>query len=217
MKVKEMERRLINAKTDEEFMSSLNSILESLCKEAKDNIEKFCAKNQEDVSKQVELVNNKYLDLVNRVNDYIRENPFEDKPINGGTLVDNGFKAAFVYLNPDKSYILDLGDHKKKVEEMKKKIKDTKQDIHFHKITPWKDLNTVDEMKSEFLLCLGSLSSLHKMMNGNIAETKRTGEALIIRCQMLEYFIAKGGKDQRMIDLFKDKNYEELLQIIERG
>lgn len=217
MKVKEMEKRLINAKTDEEFMSSLNSILESLCKEAKDNIERFCAKSQEDIIKQVELVNNKYLDLVNRVNNYIRENPFEDKPINGGTLVDNGFKAAFVYLNPDKSYILDLGDHKKKVEEMKKKIKDTKQDIHFHKITPWKDLNTIDEMKSEFLLCLGSLSSLHKMMNGNIAETKRTGEALIIRCQMLEYFIAKGEKDQRMIDLFKDKNYEELLQIIERG
>lgn len=217
MKVKEMEKRLINAKTDEEFMSSLNSILESFCKEAKDNIEKFYAKSQEDIIKQVELVNNKYLDLVNRVNNYIRENPFEDKPINGGTLVDNGFKAAFVYLNPDKSYILDLGDHKKKVEEMKKKIKDTKQDIHFHKITPWKDLNTVDEMKSEFLLCLGSLSSLHKMMNGNIVETKRAGEALIIRCQMLEYFIAKGGKDQKIIDLFKDKNYEELLQIIERG
>lgn len=217
MKVKEMERRLINAKTDKEFMSSLNSILESLCKEAKDNIERFCAKSQEDVIKQVELVNNKYLDLVNRVNEYIRENPFEDKPINGGTLVDNGFKAAFVYLNPDKSYILNLENHKKKVEEMKKKIKDAKQDIYFHKITPWEDLNTVDEMRSEFLLCLGSLSSLHKMMNGNIAETKRTGEALIIRCQMLEYFIAKGGKDQKMIDLFKDKNYEELLQIIERG
>lgn len=217
MKVKEMERKLIDAKTDEEFMSSLNSILESLCKEAKDNIERFCAKSQEDVIKQVELVNNKYLDLVNRVNEYIRENPFENKPINGGTLVDNGFKAAFVYLNPDKSYILNLENHKKRVEEMKKKIKDAKQDIYFHKITPWEDLNTVDEMRSEFLLCLGSLSSLHKMMNGNIAETKRTGEGLIVRCQMLEYFIAKGEKDQKMIDLFKDKNYEELLQIIERG
>lgn len=217
MKVKEMERKLIDAKTDEEFMSSLNSILESLCKEAKDNIERFCAKSQEDVIKQVELVNNKYLDLVSRVNEYIRENPFEDKPVNGGTLVDNGFKAAFVYLNPDKSYILNLENHKKRVEEMKKKIKDAKQDIYFHKITPWEDLNTVDEMRSEFLLCLGSLSSLHKMMNGNIAETKRTGEALIVRCQMLEYFIAKGEKDQKMIDLFKDKNYEELLQIIERG
>lgn len=217
MKVKEMERRLIDAKTDEEFMSSLNSILESLCKEAKDNIERFCAKSQEDVIKQVELVNNKYLDLVSRVNDYISENPFEDKPINGGTLVDNGFKAAFVYLNPDKSYILNLADHKKKVEEMKKKIKDAKQDTYFHQITPWEDLNSVDEMKREFLLCLGSLSSLYKMMDGNIARTKITGEPLIIRCQMLEYFIAKGKKDQKMIDLFKDKNYEELLQIIERG
>ena len=217
MKVKEMERRLIDAKTDEEFMSSLNSILESLCKEAKDNIERFCAKSQEDVIKQVELVNNKYLDLMDRVNNYKSENPFEDKPINGGTLVGNGFKAAFVYLNPDKSYILNLANHKKRVEEMKKKIKDAKQDVHFHKITPWEDLNTVDEMRREFLLCLGSLSSLHKMMDGNIARTKITGEPLIIRCQMLEYFIAKGEKDQKMIDLFKDKNYEELLQIIERG
>ena len=106
---------------------------------------------------------------------------------------------------------------KKKVEEMKKKIKDAKQDPYFHKITPWENLNSVDEMKREFLLCLGSLSSLYKMMGGNIARTKITGESLIIRCQMLEYFIAKGEKDQKMIDLFKDKNYEELLQIIERG
>ena len=217
MKVKEMERRLIDAKTDEDFMSSLNSILESLCKEAKDNIERFCAKNQEDVIKQVELVNTKYLDLLNRISDYIKENPFEDRPIYRGTLVDNGFKAAFVYLNPDKSYILNLENHKKRVEEMKKKIKDAKQDIHFHKITPWEDLNTVDEMRRKPLLCLGSLSSLHKMMNGNIVETKRTGDALIIRCQMLKYFIAKGGKDQKMIDLCKEKNDEELLQIIERG
>lgn len=217
MKVKEMERKLIDAATDKEFMELLSSILESLCEEANNNITRFCAKSQEEVIKQVDLVNTKWLDLVNRVNKYIFENPFEAKPINGANLVDDGFKAAFVYINPDKKYILDLNEHEKKMNELKEAEEEKRRSLYFHKVTPWEDLNTVNDMRKEFLLCLQSLQSVNSMLNGNIKLVIQMAEPLVVRCQMLEYFIKKNEKIQSLIDLYDNKEYENVIEIIERG
>ena len=217
MKVKEMERKLINATTDNEFMESLGSILESLCEEANNNITRFCAKSQEEVIKQVNLVNNKWLELVNRVNNYIWENPFEAKPINGANLVNDGFKAAFVYNNPDKKYILDLDEHEKKMSELKEAERKKGEGLYFHEVAKWEDLNSVDDMRKEFLSCLYSLQSVNSMLNGNIKLVKQTATPLIVRCQMLEYFIKKNEKIQSLIDLYENKEYENVIEIIERG
>lgn len=217
MKVKEMERKLIDAATDKEFMESLNSILESLCEEANNNITRFCAKSQEEVIKQVDLVNTKWLDLVDRINKYIWENPFEAKPINGANLVNDGFKAAFVYINPDKKYILDLNEHEKKMNELKEAEEEKRRSLYFHKVTPWENLNTINDMRKEFLLCLQSLQSVNSMLNGNIKLVIQTAEPLVVRCQMLEYFIKKNEKIQSLIDLYDNKEYENVIEIIERG
>lgn len=217
MKVKEMERKLIDATTDKEFMELLGSILESLCEEANNNITRFCAKSQEEVIKQIDLVNTKWLDLVNRINKYIWENPFEAKPVNGANLVDNGFKAAFVYINPDKKYILDLDEHEKKMSELKEAERKKKEGLYFHKVTPWEDLNSVDDMRKEFLSCLYSLQSVNSILNGNLKMVKQTATPLVVRCQMLEYFIKKNEKIQSLIDLYDNKEYENVIEIIERG
>lgn len=217
MKVKEMERKLIDATTDKEFMELLGSILESLCEEANNNITRFCAKSQEEVIKQVDLVNTKWLDLVNRINKYIWENPFEAKPVNGANLVDNGFKAAFVYMNPDKKYILDLDEHEKKMNELKEAERKKKESLYFHKVTPWENLNSIDDMRKEFLSCLYSLQSVNSMLNGNLKMVKQTATPLLVRCQMLEYFIKKNEKIQSLIDLYDNKEYENVIEIIERG
>lgn len=136
MKAIDYYNRLKEAKSDKEFETVLASCLDDLVYDANKLIKVRKAKSDDAVSKCILEVNDKWIAILNlRDKD---KNIDPESPLWGTTLYRDGFKAAYVEINPKHKWFFDVKKHQTRMEEERRiqNYKNADESIEF-----WKNQN----------------------------------------------------------------------------
>lgn len=203
MKAKEYAQKLFDLiENKEEFENLLEKSLREFCQEAENLIKLRRAKSDNAVAACINEVNNKWLALVNHYKKLTHQEYEGWEATMCPTILEDGFKAAYVHLHPNRGWYFNLSRHKSLVDEMNAANEKPKK-VNFmpHAVIPYEQLK-LEDLPMEIFACLASL--------GNMAECGIPVVALkplAFRITLLRYWQSKGCIDLSDVEVMN--SYED--------
>ena len=159
MKAKEWYKQFEMCETSDEFEKKLEECLIELVDDADKLIIKRKAKSHDAIASCINEVNQKYKAIIN-IHENKKKN-HESDILGGVTILDDGFKAAYVLKHPDREWYFNINNHMKKVEERRDEIEMHEKavsNIIPYNVTPFEEL-TMETLTKEILCCTMALGS----------------------------------------------------------
>lgn len=165
MKAKDYYKILQESSNDEEqFEKALENTLKSMSNEADELIRRRNAKTNDAVFGCIRDVDQKWKALVSMHNR--KKEKFElDGYLAQSVLLDDGFKAAYVHLHPDREWMFDMKKHEQRINELKAQEEQKAKIIESfapYTVTPFEKL-TVENLNKEILACCMALGCYRSM------------------------------------------------------
>lgn len=165
MKAREWYAKLKGAPNQEQYEKVLDNCLRSLVQDADSLIKIRKATSDKAVAACIDEVNNKWLAILN-----MRESDTAIPPdhhMMKSKLVRDGFKAAYVYIHPNKGWYFDMKRHKVNMEHEQMKFMGldlTKPVLILFGLTPYDKMEnfTMDDLRREFLHAAYALGNISK-------------------------------------------------------
>ena len=183
MKAKDWYAKIVDCKTENDTQATIADCLKSLVEDANKLIKMRKATSDKAVASCLDEVNNRWIAICN-----LHEKANYDKahPLYNISLLKDGFKAAFVHLNPNKGWYFDLKRYKNYIKNEEDKIHQKLimgPALKLFNVTPF-DQITMDNIDSEILENLYLIGSYYN----NPAVTSTLLMPLVHRCRLLRYW-----------------------------
>ena len=165
MKAKEYYRTLQEASdTEEGFEEALEKVLTSMSNEVDELIRQRNAKSNDAIAGCVKEIDQKWRALVALHNK--KKEKFElDGYLGKAILLDDGFKAVYVHLHPDRKWMFDMKKHEQHIDKLKAQEEQKAKIIESfapYAVTPFEKL-TVKDLNKEILACCMALGCYRSM------------------------------------------------------
>jgi len=207
MKAKEYAQKLFElVENQDEFENFLEKSLKEFCAEADKLIKIRRAKSDESVAACINELNQKWIALVNHYKK-LMNNEYEgwEKHI-FPTLLEDGFKSAYVLTHPNRGWYFDIKRHKKFIEEETAAREAQNRRIATQKFTPYAvtpyEQLTMDNITQEIMCCLMALGNY-----ANMGFPPQSIRPLAFRITLLRYWKEKGEinlEDVKTMESYED-------------
>ena len=203
MKAKEYAERLISlVEKHEEFENELEKCLRALCQDADNLIKIRRAKSDQSVAACINEINSKWMAIINCYRKTMENKYKEWASVMYPTLLEDGFKAAYVHLHPNRGWYFNLSRHKQWCDEKNASVTKPKaMNTMPYRVTPYEELK-FEDLTMEILACLTSLGNMAEMGIPVMAL-----KPLAFRITLLRYWVSKGSID--LTDVEAMNSYED--------
>lgn len=207
MKAKEYAQKLFElVEKHEEFENLLERSLKALCQDADNLIKLRRAKSDEAVAACINEVNAKWLAIINHYKKLTNDEYQGWETTMCPILLEDGFKATYVHLHPNRGWYFDVNRHKKFVDDTNAAREAQQKRIAAKKFTPYAvtpyEKLTMETLVPEIMACLMALSNYAEM-----GIPLQSLKPLAFRISLLRYWKEKGAinlDDAKEMESYED-------------
>lgn len=192
MKAKAYWHKLAECKTDEELENSIEQMLKDLVKEADDLITQRKAKSNSAIQSCVTKVDGKWKAMI-RIHEQKKDTLDDNAPLKASKFFDDGFKAAYVLIHPNREWMFDMEKHKKVVQEAidwEKEKEKMLENFHLYPVVPYDQL-TLENITTEILTCYMALGQYSRYIQAGFMTIEMI-EPFALRIHLLKYWKETG-------------------------